>query len=71
MKKAAINWSSTEVPMWETDCVQFWRTGLPFELRNVTTAEHDAFVERFASAHQLSVEREGNTVIFSFTALPN
>jgi hypothetical protein len=27
--------------MWETDCVQFWRTGLSFELRNVTTAEHD------------------------------
>jgi hypothetical protein len=50
--------------MWETDCVQFWRTGLSFELRNVTTAEHDEFVRRFALAHQLATEREGTTVRF-------
>ncbi len=68
MRKAAINWTSTEVPMWETDCVQFWRTGLPFELRNVTTDEHDAFVQRFAEAHQLTVERYGNTVCFGFAS---
>jgi hypothetical protein len=64
MKKAATNWTSTEVPMWETDCVQFWRTGLPFELRSVTTAEHDEFVQRFAQAHQLRVEREGSVARF-------
>jgi len=52
--------------MWETDCVQFWRTGLPFELRNVVTAEHERFVSRFATEHQLSVQRFGTTVRFSF-----
>ena len=57
--------------MWEMDCVQFWRTGLPFELRNVTTQEHEAFVERFASAHQLTVEQSGSTVLFGFDGLPN
>jgi hypothetical protein len=71
MRKAAINWTSTEVPMWEMDCVQFWRTGLPFELRNVTTEEHEAFVERFASAHQLTVEQYGSTVLFGFDGLSN
>jgi hypothetical protein len=71
MRKAAINWTSTEVPMWEMDCVQFWRTGLPFELRNVTTDEHAAFVERFAAAHQLTVQREGSNVQFGFGAPPN
>ena len=62
---ASTNWTSTEVPRWETDCVQFWRTGMPFELRNVITAEHDEFVQRFAAAHQLLLEREGSTVRFS------
>lgn len=52
--------------MWETDCTQFWRTGLPFELRNVTTPEHEAFVQRFADEHQLLAEREGTTVQFRF-----
>ena len=54
--------------MWETDCIQFWRTGLPFELRNVTQPEHESFVVGFAAANQLTVEREGTTVLFTFGA---
>ena len=50
--------------MWETDCMQFWRTGLPFELRNVSTAAHEEFVREFADSHQLTVEREGTIARF-------
>jgi hypothetical protein len=66
MKRAVTNWTSTEVPMWDTDCVQYWRAGLPFELRNVVLPEHHAFVEQFAAAHGLRVSRENTTVVFTF-----
>ena len=63
-KKAVTNWTSTRVPLWETDCLQFWRAGLPFELRDVTTEGHFLFVARFAKAHELEVQLEGNAVVF-------
>jgi hypothetical protein len=50
--------------MWEADCVQFWRAGQPFELREVTEEEHYLFVAQFAAAHDLAVSREGTTVTF-------
>ena len=50
--------------MWETDCMQFWRAGLPFELRDVVDDAHYMFVARFAAAHDLNVSREGASVIF-------
>ena len=62
------NWTSTTVPLWETDCVQFWRAGLPFELRDVTEESHYLFVARFSAAHDLVVSREGTSVIFRPTA---
>ena len=58
------NWTSTTVPLWETDCVEFWRAGLPFELRDVTEEAHYLFVARFSAAHDLVVSREGTTVVF-------
>jgi hypothetical protein len=64
MTRKPVNWTSTKVPLWETDCLQFWRAGQPFGLRDVTTSEHWQFVERFAKAHSLEVHREGQTVIF-------
>jgi hypothetical protein len=62
--KLVTNWTSTKVPLWETDCLQFWRAGQPFELRDVSTEEHFLFVARFAKAHELEVRRDGTTVIF-------
>ena len=59
------NWTSTKVPLWETDCIQFWRAGQPFELRDVTTEEHCMFVARFASAHDLEVVRKDCAVVFT------
>ena len=63
------NWTSTTVPLWETDCMQFWRAGLPFELRDVTEEAHYLFVARFSAAHDLVVSREGTTVVFE--PMPN
>jgi hypothetical protein len=64
-KKAITNWTSTKVPLWETDCVQFWRAGQPFELRDVSTEDHHMFVARFANMHNLDVSRDGDRVVFS------
>lgn len=64
MIKKAVNWTSTKVPMWEMDCLQFWRAGQPFELRDVLTEEHLLFVSHFANAHELEVEREGDSILF-------
>lgn len=61
---AVTNWTTTKVPLWETDCVQFWRAGMPFALKDVSTEEHFLFVARFSHAHDLSVVREGTTVTF-------
>ena len=63
-RKSVGNWTSTKVPLWEADCVQFWRAGLPFELRDVTEDEHYIFVAQFSAAHDLAVTRDGTTVVF-------
>jgi hypothetical protein len=63
-KNKVGNWTSTKVPLWENDCMQFWRAGLPFELRDVSEEEHYLFVVQFAAAHDLAVFREGTTVTF-------
>lgn len=65
MKKAVTNWTSTKVPLWETDCIQFWRAGQPFELRDISTEDHYLFVARFSAAHHLDVSRAGGTVTFT------
>lgn len=65
MIKKPVNWTSTKVPLWETDCLQFWRAGRPFELRDVCTDDHFQFVAQFAKAHHLEVQRDGERVYFS------
>jgi hypothetical protein len=60
-----MNWSSTQVPLWQIDCEEFRKVGRPFELRDVTTPEHEKFVEVFSVRHGLWTEREGTTVRFS------
>ena len=59
-----MNWTSTEVPMWQIDCENFLRVGRSFELRNVTTPEHLAFVTAFTAKHSVQFERDGSTVRF-------
>jgi len=52
------------VPLWQIDCEEFRKVGRPFELRDVTTPEHEKFVEVFSVRHGLATEREGTTVRF-------
>jgi hypothetical protein len=68
-RKAVTNWTSTKVPLWETDCIQFWRAGHPFELRDVSAEDHYRFVTTFARAHDLEVRHEGSTITFRARSL--
>lgn len=52
------------MPMWQNDCETFRKVWLDFELRDVTTGEHEAFVKAFSEQHALQVERHGTTVRF-------
>ena len=60
----ALNWTSTKVPLWQSDCENFWRSGRPFELRGVND-EHMLFVEQFSRLFGLGFARQGHTVVFS------
>ena len=51
--------------MWQIDCERFLLVGRPFELRDVETQEHMAFVLAFSQRNGLKVERDGATVTFS------
>ena len=68
-RKAVTNWTSTKVPLWETDCIQFWRAGHPFELRDVSAEDHYQFIASFARAHDLEVRHEGSTITFRARSL--
>ena len=60
-----MNWTSTKVPKWQIECGNFANNGKTFELRDVTTNEHQRFVELFAKHYSLAAEQEGTTVTFS------
>lgn len=60
----AVNWTSTKVPMWQIDCESFRKIGRVFELRDVTTPEHRAFVEAFSERFRLKITQSGTTVTF-------
>ncbi len=62
--KKVVNWTSAKVPMWQMDCQNFWRAGLPFEVRNVSEEEDVKFIETFASSHSLNYVRKGETAYF-------
>ena len=59
-----VNWTSATVPMWQIDCQNFWRAGLPFEIRDICKDEDIRFIETFATSHNLSYKRQGTTVLF-------
>jgi hypothetical protein len=63
-----MNYTSTKVPLWRTDCESFRRTGRSFELRDVTTAEHWAYVKDLTHRFDL-VEKIALTTV-TFTQKP-
>jgi hypothetical protein len=60
----AMNWVSTQVPLWQIDCETFRKAELPFELRDVG-AEHESFISMFAARYDLDFKQVGKTVDFS------
>lgn len=54
-----MNWTTTTVPLWQIDCDNYRKVGKPFELRDVTTSEHEAFAEVFAARYDLACNRKG------------
>jgi len=60
-----MNWTSTNVPMWQVDCYNFRKVGTSFQLRDVTTDFHRSFVEYFAARYDLAVRMDGETAVFS------
>ena len=59
-----LNHTSATVPMWQIDCDEFRKVGRVFELRDVTSDEHRAFVAAFARRNELRCEWQGATVTF-------
>jgi hypothetical protein len=62
-----MNWTSTTVPLWQIDCDNFRRVGRPFELRDVTTMEHERFVEMFCARYDIECIKDGTIVRFDPT----
>ena len=48
-----MNWTTTKVPLWRTDCENYRRTRRSFELRDLTTPEHWTFVKDFSARFDL------------------
>jgi hypothetical protein len=61
----SMNWTSTQVPLWQIDCDEFRKVGRPFELRDVVSAEHEQFVAVFSVRFGWAIKREGSVVVFS------
>ena len=59
------NWTSTQVPMWQEDMINFWRAGSPFEIREVSTEGEKAIIAKFAQEHDLDLIQRGKTFILS------
>jgi hypothetical protein len=59
-----MNWTSTQIPLWQIDCDSFCKVGRVFELRNVSSFEHHQFIEAFAAKHGLTATISGTTVVF-------
>ena len=58
-----MNWTSTRVPMWQSDCQELRKLQRPFQLRDVGL-ENEKFIEMFAARFDFEIERVGSTVIF-------
>ena len=65
-----MNWTSTQVPLWQIDCDEFRKAGRPFELRDVNTDDHRMFVQVFCVRFGWLSRQDGNTVTF-MPPIPN
>jgi hypothetical protein len=59
-----MNWTSTRIPLWQSDCEQFRKLRRPFEVRDVGP-ENDVFVDAFANRFDFDVDRRGSTATLS------
>jgi len=59
-----MNWTTTKVPLWQIDCENFRRADSAFEVPDVTTTEHQEFVEHFAARYGLKYKQADGTVRF-------
>lgn len=58
-------WTSTQIPLWEKECVILKDIGKPFMLKDVQKDEHKAFVADFAAKFDCEVKYDGTTAIFT------
>lgn|GEM_PF-3245940 len=65
-----MNWSSTNVPLWQIDMENFRKVSQEFELRDVKTEEHRAFVIHFAVRYGLFWSSSDTTVTFRVKPFP-
>jgi hypothetical protein len=63
--RAVRNWTSTKVPMWQEDIMNFWRAGSPFEIREVSTEDEKEIITTFARQHDLDLIERGKTFILA------
>jgi len=60
-----MNWTSTKHAQWQMACQNFLHARIPFELRDLATQEHLAFVKRLLRENAVLVDVCGTTVIFT------
>ena len=60
-----VNWTSTTVPLWQIDCENYRKVGGPFQLKDVTTAEHHQFVKLFCARYDYTFTMAADTAIFN------
>lgn len=60
-----VNWTSTTVPLWQIDCESYRKAGGSFQLRDITTQEHRAFVEAFCIRYHHLVQHAETTATFT------
>jgi hypothetical protein len=60
-----MKWTSTRIRQWEIDCDSFRKVGRSFELRNVTTPEHEQFAAVFCARYEWICTKDGTTLLFS------
>jgi hypothetical protein len=59
-----VNWTTTQVPLWQIDCEAFRKAEREFELRDVSTEEHRQFVLAFCGRYNWKPKQSGTTVLF-------
>jgi hypothetical protein len=51
--------------MWQIDCENYRKVGGVFQLKDVSTEEHQMFIKLFCARYDYSVKMAGTAAIFS------